>query len=845
MPINPRNKFFKKRLFLIFKSQNSKRILKKKLIKYFANTVLSIIFIFLFYDVLYAKQIEIIEGPPEGFEDIDKPKYSIVDIYYEGRFLGSVEATTTSDTIQFIKPQEVFKLLPPIKEDKKSLVLSRLRIKYNAKTNYICVPKKRSGCGYLNTNSLSVVYNDEFFIAEIILSSKVLDKEDIWKIRYLEKKSEKFNEIFKFGGYFYGNDNKRSTADTTSYNLNGKSITSYKQESYFFDVFYSELTKKTTFENIFVERYFDSFNIKAGTFGISNLRNIAQSDILGFSYYTDTNKRLDLEDARASEITVNLNYRSRVLIRKDNRIYHSEIYDQGIQRLDTRKLPSGSYDINIEIIDPSGNSRKETRFFVKRGELPLKDTPYLWFDIGALEEIPDRNTTFQRFENEYIARAGTFRKIASNYGLGGNIILNKDVSVAEAFVDYYRKYLIVGAGITGTTRTDYAYNFNYVFDKVPWTSNLTWRQSFYNSNKYNDRIYLFKPIGSTSKNLTFNVKRYILNGSGNIGLYYNYAKRNGQENYSYGPKLRLNIFRNIRGLTGSLEVGAFQTDLEKQLTLNLLVFYNQGHWQFFNSTGYDYRRNDDEKSSGYKTADVAWNIDNSLTWQDLDLWEDDLRLVARHNSNDGVNTTEGKLEYKSNYGRLLADTRNNRNNNDYSISFDTNIAYGDKKVVFGGKDIRESMVVIKIEGGSEKSEYDIYINNAKKQRIKVGKTKIIPLIPFKEYYIYLKPKDATTTYIDLKPKKIVLYPGNVVYLKYEAKDMGILIGTLYRGNRILRNTEIKGEISSTITDSQGFFQMEVLLNEELNINNRYKYKVPNKTDEYNLITIDKIKARRK
>jgi len=521
------------------------------------------------------------------------------------------------------------------------------------------------------------------------------------------------------------------------------------------------------------------------------------------------------------------------------------MYDQGIQKLDTTRLPLGSYNVEIEIVDPGGKTRTETRFVVKRSELPLNDQPYLWFDFGALEETPERKTTIQRFEKEFIARAGTFRKISDFYGVGGNIILNSDVSVAEGFTEYFRKNWRTRAGFAGTTKKDYVYDFFYLFDKEPWISNFSWRQSFYNSDEYkSDKIYLYKPITSTSKQLTFDIKWLFLKGTGDIGLFSSYSKRLDKENYSYGPKLRFNIFKKIRGLTGTLELSAFQTDLEQQFFVNLLFNYNKGRWQVFNSTRYDYRENDDSGSANYKNTNETWNTDTSLTWQDGDLLEDDLRLVARYNKNDGLVTTETKMDFKSNYGRITGSTRNNRNNNDKTITFDTNVAYSEGKIAYGGKNVRKSMVVVQIEGDNKTSSYDIYINSVKKQKIKVGKTKVIPLIAFREYFIYLKPRDGNTTHIDLKPKKVVLYPGTMVYLKYEAKNMGVLLSTLYdKYGRPMKNTEIRGEMGSTITDETGYFQMDVLLGEELEINGKYKYTVPNTIDENGLLMIDEIKIR--
>src|SRR3546814_16190176 len=78
--------------------------------------------------------------------------------------------------------------------------------------------------------------------------------------------------------------------------------------------------------------------------------------------------------------------------------------------------------------------------------------------------------------------------------------------------------------------------------------------------------------------------------------------------------------------------------------------------------------------------------------------------------------------------------------------------------------------------GAGDSGYRIKVNRQPYDRIKPGQTSAVGVAAYEEYEVELEAENAPPYDIDTSIRRITLYPGNVAYLKYEARNSFAVYG---------------------------------------------------------------------
>lgn len=806
---------------------------------------------------LFAKELKILNTPPPGFEkNVEETLF--VDIYYKNKFLLTQKAIIKDDKIKLLNPMVVYNQLPQIKDDRRQEVLAHLSGYNDFKTIYSCFPERKENCDMLNPGSLELVYNPDILTLEIFTNSNIFVVDENNDI-YLDPQSKDFSQFFKFDAVGYWSRDKNNlesnyianplyyyTKNQDLYNVNINSKTSFQRFTLNGDIRYIDDSKNVFVDDIYLIRYFKRNLLQIGEITTKDLRNLNQANILGVSFRSSINRRKKNSGLYSQPLNVFLNYRSRVNLIKDGRIYSSEFYDAGSQNLNTDSLPTGSYNIDIQIIEPNGQIRMERQFFVKNGELPPADQAYYWFEGGAIENYENvgvynfdsTDNSFNKYENEYLFRTGIYKRIFKPLGLGANLIANNRISAAEIFTEYFGKYFLLKGSFAIDTKKDYSYT---LYSEITGLNKLpmyfTWTQSFLSENSLTKK-YNYRPITSYSKFGSGNIRYYFGNSTNSIGFRGSYYKDYyNMENYSFGPEIEFNFSFGL-GTTMTVRLNAYRTDRDYQALLNFYFNFNSKYLQLYNNSSYIMHkdRTEDKNFSDHFDTSAA------ITLQDGGIFNQDFRLTGRYDKIDGTQTFGGELDYRSPIGRLTANASTNKYIDQYNINFASIFAFSSNNILFGGREPKDSAIGIKIDGGNKKSVFDVLVNENKIGSIKGNSSKVFTLNPFNEYTISLQPSGLNNTYIEnSRPRTITAYPGGIESIKYNAKSTAIIIGTLYNADgKIFKNAKIVGEIDDTISDDEGYFQITAVLGETLKINDEYEIKVPKKIEdsEENIVFMD-------
>lgn len=793
--------------------------------------------------------LKIKNAPPPGFKKIDN-EYLDVDIYYNKNFLISTKALVYGNTITLLNPDEVYRELPAIKPQKEFEIKEKLSKTNKFNTRYSCYPEKKNECNMLETKSMALAYNPSIMTLEIIANSDIFVK--TLKKDYLKPQDKSFSQFFKFNAAGYWSENKNDETmgsgyiappiyyksnNNDLYNLTINSKTLFLGYSFNTDLNYINERENPFLNNIYLIKYNEKSNLQMGEFNTTDLRNLNQGNLLGLSLKSSTNRRKNDSTIFSSPLSIYLNYRSTVNLIKDGVIYSTQYYNAGTHNLDTGSLPYGSYNVNIEIIEPNGNIRRETQFFAKNGELPPTNEINYWLEFGAIQNYNgnyniqnEDDKIFNGYEDDFLFRGGLHKNIFKGVGLGMNTVLNNNISAFEFFSEFFGKYTLLKGSIAFDTDRNYNYNvYTQIGNSKNFLFYVSWFQNFLKDEVIKDD-YKYRPISNYSKNGSANLKYYFSQGRNSIGIRGNYYEYSSDyRTYSAGPELEFNINRfkntNIR-----LTFSAYKTDRDYQGSVNIYLNFNSKYAQLYHNSTYKAEK---ERKTENQNFDDKFDSSTAITLQNGGTFNQDARLTFRYDDIQQIETKGLELDYKNDIGRLLGNASTNKYLDQYSLNFSSIFAFNKDNILFGSKEQKDSAIAIKIDGSDKNSLFDVYVNQNKVDYVRGNSTKVLTLNAFDEYTISIQPQDSNQSYIKTFNKNtFTFYPGSINSIKYKAKSTIILIGTLYsKDGNVLKNVGISSKIDETITDENGDFQISIIPGEELKIQDIGEIKIPDNFQE--------------
>jgi hypothetical protein len=734
--------------------------------------------------------LQISGAPPPGFEDLSAPQHTEVDIYYGGQKRGAVLATFTPESLAFDDPSTLVELLPPLKENAVADVVAALTGSLAHHSELLCFrPGQPVGCGVLNPDVAGVIFDMDRFKAEVFVNSDLLEPHAVNISRYLPPPSGDYSLLATVDGSLSGSANV-----SPDYSLSVLSILGLHNGRVRFQG-YTGNKKKFQLDTLFAAWDWPERQLSAGILNANPLRLTGLPQLLGIRYGTSLNTRTDLEQVYGSQLSIFVPHRSAVDVYKDGRHLQGKFYDAGMHVLNTASYPDGVYDVTIRIENMvTQEVTEETRFFVKHEELPPLDTPFYAAELG----VPYNEDG----QSDYVLRFSGAQRLRQPYGYDADILISNEEAIGglgffylathwrarlgfivsnhsafggEAILGTRYRDILLNIGVSSVTRTVGAPSHI----SEPFTQgklSITWRNFSFNAT-WQRRNQIDKPHVSQ---------------------------------YRLSPSYRLKLL-NKRDWRMDLQFDYHQTEKDRVVMLSLRANYHKKPWQL---RSYGKFQNSGERGD-------EWTATTQAGFNAAKFWGGELqsRIGLHHAAN--ADTLQAQSDFQSAYGKLSAATEyvNAREDGtrhlNYSGQFSFGSAFSRDGWVVGGTAAGESAVSIQVRGNFN-GNFQVLLNDMPSITVPVGKTTILPLSAYQMYRIRVKPKADTYAHYDEKAHEVVLYPGNVVHLVWEARRVFVLIGQVQRSDgSLLSNVKINGAEEAAFTDEQGILQTEVEENARL------------------------------
>ena len=380
------------------------------------KTILGLL-IFSILNVANAREDKI----PPGFEAIVLGQQEYVDVYLAGRPLGKFFATVNLDTVKFEQPQKIIAAME-LGDDKSSInaIAAKLNQPLERHGELACTAiNNGAGCGYLTTQDVALIYNDEQNSVNLFLNKAwypdagkqtlymVPNKGDdiVNALIHQQDINVAIQDEFK-SAYLQGTGALGVTENSyigAYWSLNGyESDGETDTETDVSELFY----RYDLLSRFYVQGgRMDSrslFSLDGGNFNFSFLPLDTFDGVRAGSTLSYLNRE---QAGQGTPVNVLLSRNSRVDVYRDNQLLGSFYLAGGNQTLDTSSFPSGSYTLQLKIYESNQLARTEVVPFTKTGS--MNNGHIQWFvQAGRLADSDSSTLNNDSDDNATSAQAG-------------------------------------------------------------------------------------------------------------------------------------------------------------------------------------------------------------------------------------------------------------------------------------------------------------------------------------------------------------------------------------------------------------------------------------------------------
>ena len=729
--------------------------------------------------LLLASPMQAAEWVPPGFESLDDPQVTLVDVTYGGTELGTALVEFTQTAVTFLEPEAVVSMLPNLLDNAATTAI--LRASFDTNADKLCHSGYEQGCGVLQPEQIGIIFDRDQLALTLFIAPHLLRTSAPQDMRFLPDSDAPLSLHSSNALYFSGTSSGESI-----YNLYSNTQVAWTENRL---VARASLTEEAVLvDQLSFGRNYRGRELEAGLFraNADSFSFLNTQQFLGVSLQSSLLSLQSVEQYQGTRIELFLATRSRVELHSEGRLLSARFYDVGNQILDTSALPGGSYELEIRIIDAAGSQRVEYRFFSKTNRLPPAESPQYFLQLGRLYETGIALSEQDSSTN--MLRAGINRRIGDRTGLRAGFATTGQHWVAETGFFRTGSNLEFQGGIAFDDTGATAREFDLAWRREAAMLGINYREvvnGSVTSLLQDDRRQLQFSLDVPTAAGTFSVFSRQLSSSRMSAL------------GSKGIRWRSDYWQTGSAL-GNASFELSRNDMESLFMFNLSLRIGTGN-QFHSLMPQLYR-----DSTG---TDMRGIVESA--WQRNDGNQTMFSVRAAHQGRDSL---EARM---SQQGRMLGSdvtARYDASTSDTSIfgRLESSVAIGQGNIVATGRQPAESAFSVTVDGATPDAAFDVVVNGSVLEVVYAGKQVLVPVAPYRTYQVELQPRGNRLINLDKGAQTRVVYPGNVVGLHWTASSILIIYGRIVDEAGAAIGDALVGNASGlAITEDDGRFQAEV------------------------------------
>lgn len=358
---------------------------------------------------------------PEEFRTLWTEQDEMVEVYFYGTSLGVFHIRSTPDNIRFYDPQKIIDRInvkPTFRED----VLRFLSVPLPRNGNLSCPdgnPSNESGCGFIRTDKLSVIFDENngilnLFIKNDFLSDSIKTNDIFWTPTATENAfihsqslnisdNRTYQSLFASGlGALGVTSNSYLIADWQFSYLRNKNKQNGDQgtrNTHIRDIYYRYDIARRYYVQTGRMDATDLFRNSGGDFNFSLL---PVPSVDGVRIGTTQSYLRPSKNSTSTPVTVLLNRFSRIEVYRNNQLIGTFYLDSGIRQLDTQTFPDGSYTLDLRFFEEDRLVRTEMLPFSKWNGLAGSSLWNFFLQGGKITTYSANNADMEKKETSVL-----------------------------------------------------------------------------------------------------------------------------------------------------------------------------------------------------------------------------------------------------------------------------------------------------------------------------------------------------------------------------------------------------------------------------------------------------------
>jgi hypothetical protein len=789
-------------------------------------------------------------GVPAGFEDLNGSVDTLFDLTFQERRIGSFAGRLEDGIFVFEDPEAVAAALGDTVDA--SAVVQFLSRRLLANEQFRCRPGQLpiSGCGLLPQGESGVIVNADNFSVTLFLPRELLRSRTV--------------EVRELGAPMSGPSliqNLRFSAAS----VEGNELSYGGTLSTFASVGQTALIAQTTVssfngmrsEEAYVQHLWDERRAAAGLLQDFQTLTLNSYRMLGGEFGSFYGTLIDPANDLATPIEVLLPKRAQVEIYRFGVLIASGLYDAGLQLIDTRPLPDGTYEIRVVVRDGGQILLDQVRPFSRMNTaLPPGK---LGFRVRVGQRVRDSvfSSGFAGQDDGFLPKvtdelilSGALQRRLGRSVLGGVTATSFGSRVfGEATLQVNHGRISTLAGIGGGSGGAYSIVLggNVQFARI--SANVSARRMRGRDELIGvpglTRSDRYQPFFRSQDTVFGSVQGVVLGGS--LNLTGSYTRASGlPTRYTAGVQYTRQVRMPMIG-NALLTAGLARSDFDTRVGVSVSFFRRVDRkttgsfalgGQYVTEAGPNGARRglspvvdaSIARTERWGSTDIIGELGAS-TDADTDL------AIARVRALSNLGTADVAAQWQSRGASGSAWT--------YQLNGETGFAIGDGAAKVGLRAPADAMVMLDIgrvrhsdgtladaapaDAGSSRADpgdsrsvadggYRVMIDGRPADFIEPGSRVAIGVQPLREYIVSLRPEGAPQFDLDTTQRRVVVYPGNVVRVRFEAQRVVSMFGQVVDADgRGLGSARVEAGTDFVTADDRGYFTITAPLSATMTI----------------------------
>lgn len=764
--------------------------------------------------------------PPPGFGDLTAPLDTLFDVYYLGNRLGSFRAILDNGRIRFSEPQ---KLIDALNGRVSNDAIRRLLgASQPINESFRCFPGQTANCGVLPPGQEGLIADPERFTAELFFNSEdviIPPTDEI--ILGPASTGPSLIQTINFSAATSGGSDSRVRFGATLDTAASVGQTALLARTIIDDQEGTRLLEATG------QHVWNNRIIRGGLFEDFSTKLLTSFRLVG-AEFASFYPRKAYESGIATPIQIVLPREADVELRRNGVLVSVRHYSAGAQIVDTAGLPEGSYP--LEIVARSGGAIvfQDTRSFTKAQGLPVANKTE--FSIRAGFYAPDTfvGTTisqnepfFPRIKNSPVVGARARRRVGNASAIDLSLLHIDDRNFAEASLTTVQGNL--QGLVTGVVGDDGSYGAlttgTMTVKNIRFTLSGRYVKSDIDSFQLSD-IDDYRPFARSEKSVFGSVQLPVFKGSLSVSAgYTDFAFI--QDDYSvdvrYSRTVGIGSYRPLLSVFGRTS----NRETRFGATLSFLFGLDRRTNAAVRAGAEVVPRSQGQTREGFSPV-----LDATVSRLDRIGGADVVNQIGV-STNADTDRAFASTDIRASFGQLDATAQyqnvpgSGGNFTSVFANGRTGFALGGGKFKVGLADVGQAIILsdiaiddkdLLLKEGATDSGYRIKVNRQPFDRIKPGQTSAVGVTPYDEYEVELEAENAPPYDIDTSIKRITLYPGNVAYFKYEAKNAFAIYGRVVDGaGKPQANVSVRSGADRTTSDTNGYFLLSATQDDNISL----------------------------